>query len=850
MATRGARVSNVALSDWAHCCEPPDEGLRCGRPTGSRQVAVCHRGHGMRETGRSQAAPVVRGALDLSSLPQRPPAANRSSLGPSLHDRVTDLSIDNLNLALAGRYVVVRPIAAGGMATVYLVTDEKHQRRVALKVMKEAVADGGGTERFLREIGVTARLAHPHILPLLDSGDLGGMPYYVMPFVDGETLRDRIAREGRLPVAEAVNLAVEIADALAYAHAHGIIHRDIKPANILLTGRHAIVADFGVARALSPAHVAKDKEEITRIGSAVGTMAYMSPEQAVAEPTLDGRSDLFSLGVVLYEMLVGEMAFGGSTIQEQMAKRFTGVVPSASAKRAEIPGALDVVLHRVLASNPADRFASAGEFEDALLSAVRGATAPFATGAIQVARAPAEVPSVAVLPFRNLGADADTNYLSDGITEEILTQLSLRRTLRVCARHSSFAFRDSADDIQTIGNRLGVRHLLTGSVRRAGDRLRVTAQLVDATSGFQAWSGRYDRAVADVFAIEDEIGTAIAQALNVTLLGDLSAPVPTAAPRLEVYEAVLRARHAWNQRTNQSMQQAIDAYREALQLDAEYAPAWAGLAQVYVTRGVYGHVAPSDVLQLARHAAGEALRRDPSLAEARVALGQVEAVETWQWTQAEATFRQAIALNPLLPAAHQGLAIMSLTPRGRHTEARESIERALAIDPLSPVLRATLASALLYAREFDQALQVAQQVVESDPGFAPGHFFLAQILTATGEHAKAVAHAEVAVQASGRSGEALAVLALAHASAGSPREADRISRELEVRSQQAYTSPAHRAVVATTLGQVEVALDLLESAARQNAADLLWLGVRPVWDALRGHPRFAGLLHRINLPPV
>ena len=762
---------------------------------------------------------------------------------------MTDLSIPDLNLALSGRYAVEREIAVGGMATVYLVVDAKHQRRVALKVMKTSVADGAGTSRFLREIGVTARLAHPHILPLLDSGDVFGLPYYAMPFVDGETLRDRIAREGRLSVGEAVHLAAEVADALAYAHAQGIIHRDIKPANILLAGRHAIVADFGVAKALSPLPVAVAVDDITQEGNAVGTIAYMSPEQAVGEPHLDGRSDLFSLGIVLFEMLVGEKAFGGTTVQEQMARRFTGVVPSARARRVEVPPDLDVVLRKVLASDPAERFATAGEFEVALLAALRGATAPFATGAIHVARAPEDVPSIAVLPFRNLGGDADSDYLSDGITEEILTQLSLRRTMRVCARHSSFAFRDSADDIQTIGNRLGVRHLLTGSVRRAGDRLRVTAQLVDAATGFQGWSGRYDRDVADVFAIQDEIGSAIAQALNVTLLGDLSAPSQAVAPRLEVYDAVLKARHAWNQRTDRAMQQAIDAYREALRLDPEYAPAWAGLAQVYVTRGVYGHVAPGEVLHLAREAAGEALRRDPTLAEARVALGQVEAVETWQWEAAEATFRQAIALNPLLPAAHQGLAIMSLTPRARHAEARESIERALAIDPLSPVLRVTLASSLLYGRQYDEALRVARQVVEFDPGFAPGHFFLAQVLTATGDHVAAVAHAERAVQASGRSGEALAVLACAHAAAGNLEAAELLDGELAERGRHGYTSPAHRAVVAAAFGRVDAAMDLLDAAAEQHAPDLLWLGVRPAWDVVRTHPRFGALLGRLHLAP-
>ncbi len=744
--------------------------------------------------------------------------------------------------ALAGRYRVDRELAQGGMATVFLVHDERHDRTVALKMMKSGAAEGGA-QRFLREIGVTARLSHPHILPLLDSGTLDDLPFYVMPFVDGETLRNRMVRESRLPIADAVHFTAEVADALAYAHAQGIVHRDIKPANILLSGRHAIVADFGVAKALATQATGDD---VTQPGLAVGTVAYMSPEQAVGGH-VDGRSDVFSLAVMLFEMLVGEKAFGGSTVQEQLARRFSGIVPSARARVAEIPDALDAVLLRALATEPDHRYATAGEFEAALLASVRDRGHAFETGAIHIARAPEEVPSIAVLPFENLTSSSDNDYLSDGITEEILTQLSRRRTMRVCARHSSFAFRGTGVDARTIGSRLGVRHLVTGSVRRAGDRLRVSAQLVDASNGFQAWSDRYDRELADVFEIQDDIASSITGSLNATLLGEVTAPAPARPPRLEVYEALLKGRHLWNRRTAEGTARAIGCFRQAIDLDAEYAPAWAGLAEAWVTQAVYGTVDPGDAMPRAREAAEAALVRDPSLAEARAALAQVEAVHGWRWSPAESMFRQAIALNPQLPAAHQGLAILTLTPRGRHVEALASINEALALDPLSPVLRVTLAGIHLYARAYQQASDAATRVLDLEPSFAPAHYFLAQALLELGEIDGAVQHAARAVDLSRESSETLAVLGLAAARAGDLSRARTIAESLGAAAERQYASPTHRALVALALGQDNEALAHLERAFTARAADLVWLGVRPAWDPLRASPTFAGLVSRLQL---
>ncbi len=748
-----------------------------------------------------------------------------------------------LRQALAARYRVEREIAVGGMAAVYLVVDLKHQRNVALKIMHDTVMEQGA-ERFLREIGVTARFSHPHILPLLDSGEALGMPYYVMPFVDGETLKDRLARESRLSVADALPIAIEVADALAYAHAHGVIHRDIKPANILLSGKHALVADFGVAKAMSSSTAIT--EDQTRVGLIVGTLAYMSPEQALGEPTIDSRSDIYSLAVVLYEMLVGEPIFAGATPREMLAKRFLPTPPSARAVRPEISVEIDRVLGRALASNPDDRYASAGEFEDALTAAWRSGA--HSTGSIRIVGETAATPSLAVLPFENLSGDANNEYLSDGIAEEILTALSRRRTIRVCARQSSFAMRASQDDVRTVAQRLGVQNVVTGSVRRAADRLRVSVQLINARDGFLRWSDRYDRQVSDVFAIQEEIGASVANALHTTLMPSTLPTVdPAPPPGLEVYETFLRGRFFGNRRTAEGMRRAIECFQDALKLDPSYAPALAGIADAWVTQAIYGQAAPAHAMREARTAAEHALQLDAGLADARVALATVSAAHDWDRAAAESMFRHALGINPMLPAAYQGLAIMTLIPARRVDEAIRAMQRALMLDPLSPLLRVTLCSVLLYARRYDRAVEAAQTVLDLDVNFAPAHYFLSQALTQLGRDAQALEHAELAVTHSNGSSETVALLGHALGRAGEVVRADEIARGLDRRALTEYVSPTHRAQVRLGLGQNTRALELLEEACEARASDLVWLGVRPLYDPLRGEPRFIALLERMHL---
>jgi eukaryotic-like serine/threonine-protein kinase len=407
-----------------------------------------------------------------------------------------------LRAALADRYTIGRELGRGGTGIVLLAQDQKHHRQVAIKVLKPELAAALGRERFLREIATAAGLNHPHILPLHDSGEADGFLYYVIPYVEGESLRDRLDRERQLVLEDALQIAREVADALSYAHSHNVLHRDIKPDNILLSAGHALVTDFGIARAITAGG-----GQLTEVGTLVGTPAYMSPEQIDGSQYIDGRADIYSLGCVLFEMLVGEPPFRGSTLTAVIANRLTSPAPSPREFRERVPEVVDAVVRKAMASLPADRFSNAAQFAEAL-GTPRSAEP-----------APAAVPdrSIAVLPFRNQSSDPESEYFSDGIAEEIINALTQLPGLQVAARTSSFAFKGKNADIAEVGAKLKVATVLDGSVRKAGNRVRITAQLVNVTDGYHLWSERYDSELDDVFAIQDHIARAIAQRFEVML---------------------------------------------------------------------------------------------------------------------------------------------------------------------------------------------------------------------------------------------------------------------------------------------------------------------------------------------
>ena len=411
---------------------------------------------------------------------------------------MTDL-LERLKSALADRYSIEHELGCGGMAVVYLARDLRHDRSIALKVLRPELAESLGPDRFLREVEVTAKLTHPHILTLIDSGEADGFLYYVMPYIEGETLRERMNREGQLPLDAALQITKEVAAALSYAHSHDVIHRDIKPENVLLSAGEAVVADFGIARAITEA----GGEHLTETGISIGTPSYMSPEQASGAQKLDGRSDVYSLGCVLYEMLAGEPPYTGPTAQAVLAKKLSEATPRVSVVRERVPQSIEAAIEQALAKTPADRFASAARFAEAL-------------GGEPVV-SEHERRALLVLPFENLSPDPDNEYFVDGLTEELITDLSQISGLRVVSRTSTMTYKGARKSIQAIAREMGVQYALEGTVRKAGMSLRITAQLIDTACDGHAWARKFSGTLDDVFDIQEKVSREIVEALKVKL---------------------------------------------------------------------------------------------------------------------------------------------------------------------------------------------------------------------------------------------------------------------------------------------------------------------------------------------
>jgi serine/threonine protein kinase/Tfp pilus assembly protein PilF len=558
------------------------------------------------------------------------------------------------------------------MATVYLAQDCKHDRIVALKVLHPDLAASLGPERFLREIKLAARLNHPHILPLYDSGEAQGFLYYVMPYVEGESLRERLEREKQLPVDEAVHHAKAIASALDYAHRQKIVHRDIKPENVMLYEGEAMVMDFGIAKAVSSAA----NETLTQTGMMVGTPAYVSPEQASGEQNIDGQSDQYSLACVLYEMLSGDRPFTGATAQAVLTKRFTEMPKSLREVRGSVPEHVERAVTKAMAAVPSDRFTSTAVFAQALGSEILATPSDTATIPQPLVSA---AKSVAVLPFANMSADPENEYFTDGMAEELINALSKIQSLRVASRTSSFAFKGKNEDIGEIGRKLKVSTVLEGSVRKIGNRLRIGAQLINVADGYQLWSEKFDRDMEDVFTIQDEISQAIFDALRVILSeGEKKAIERDRSVNVQAYEYYLRGRQFIHQWSRSGLEYARQMFRRAIELDPEYALAYAGLADSCSLLFMNCDAREQNLTQ-GNAASRRALELGPELAEAHLASGLVNSL-SMRFTEAEREFEFAIKLDPKLFEAlyHYGRARVA---QGEFPEAAKLFERACALRP-------------------------------------------------------------------------------------------------------------------------------------------------------------------------
>jgi len=769
-----------------------------------------------------------------------------------------------LQAALVARYALDRELGHGGMATVYLAQDLKHGRPVAIKVLRPELAAALGAERFLREIEIAARLTHPHILPLHDSGEANGFLYYVMPYLEGESLRDRLNREPQLPVEEAVRIAREVASALSYAHSHDVVHRDIKPENILLSGGEAVVADFGIARAI----VAAGTEKLTDTGLAVGTPGYMSPEQATAEAHIDGRADTYALGCVLYEMLAGHPPFLGTTAQEVLARHTLDPVPPLRTIRRAVPPAVEHAVFKALAKSPADRFPSAAAFSEALTQTgappsltrqaarpavfVAAGVAALVAGYVLLTRRPGSsgdpARSIAVLPFVNIGADPNNEPFSDGMSEELITALAKVEGLRVTARTSAFSFKGKEVDVREIGNKLNVGYVLEGSVRRAGPRLRVSAQLINATTGYHLWSDEYDRDAGDVFAVQDEITRAIVGALRLKLSGAANAAlVKPATGNAEAHDLYLQGRYFFAKRDSTSLRKAQDYFERAIADDPSYALAYAGLSDAYSHRAVFGYVPPHDIHAKAKQAVLRALALDSTLVEAHTSLGFIELFLEWDWAAAGREFDRALALDARYPPAHLFRAWYFLAT-DRMTDAVGEVQTAVRLDPFSLVNNARLASMLYYARRYNEALAQSRRLLEMDSMFFQVRVELARAYLQLGQCDEALAAMKHAPEQASGAAYFGGVWGWINARCGHPAQAlAELNRFRAEAREGRYVSHYSLAIIHAALGDSERAFAQLDSAYVEGTWAMFTLRVEPAFEAMRADPRFARLLKKVGL---
>ncbi len=734
--------------------------------------------------------------------------------------------IDALKEALGDRYSIEHELGRGGMATVYLARDVRHERRVAIKVLAPELGLVLGRERFLREVRLVAQLNHPHILPLHDSGQAAGSLYYVMPHIGGGSLRALIDRDGPLPVEKALDIARQVAAALEHAHARGIVHRDIKPENILLHEGVAMVADFGIA---SESH-SSEPGRLTEAGMAVGTSLYMSPEQATGERTVDRRTDVYALGTVLYEMLAGELPYTARTAQALLARRLTEPAPPIRRLRPAVPAAVEAALGVALASVPAERFATMAAFAEAL-------HAP----AAPVLRTRA----IAVLPFVNLSADPENEYFADGVTEDVIAQLSKVRALTVISRTSAMAFKGSTDSLKEIASRLEVRTVLEGSVRRAGDRVRIAAQLIDAASDRHLWAETYDRQLTDIFAIQSDVAVHIAEALRAELSPEEESRIrrhPTG--NLAAYQLFLQGRQAYLRFTRDGFQQSIEFFEQAVALDPDYGMAHAALAQTLVEMGESGELEASAAFPRAKTAVAHALRINPDLADAHRALAYLSAIWDYDWATAEREFKRALELNPNDADAYD-LYGRVCSAQGRFDEALAMVRRAQELDPL--VVAVDLATALIRAGRYDDAVVAARTAVAARPGYERALATLGWALLKSGETREGIEELERAVGAAPNATQWRAQLGQAYAMTGDIDRAREVLTQLEERARTSYVAPYHLAFVYTGLREFDKAMDLIEQAFAERAGAVYGIKGSFLFTPLHGFPRFTALLRRMNL---
>lgn len=791
---------------------------------------------------------------------------------------------------ILSHYQIIKKLGEGGMGEVYLAEDSKLGRTVALKILPAELAQNRERmHRFLQEARAAASLNHPNVAHIYEISEANGIHFIAMEHVEGLTLAASLSGTP-LDTKKITDIGLAAADALAEAHAKGITHRDIKPSNIMITSRGVVkVLDFGLAKfsAANPTSASSDVATAikTSTGAVVGTVHYMSPEQGLGRE-VDHRTDIFSLGIVLYEMVTGRRPFEGQTATETI-DAIAHFQPEAMSRfNYNLPAELELIIRKCLEKDRTLRYQSAHELvidlknlqryssSDRIVSKSAGEVATasasdlsrrkglllalllvtivaagFLVYWLNRPRSRVKIDSVAVLPFINASNDVEAEYLSDGITESLINNLSQLPGLRVMSRNSVFRFKGRETDAQAAGNALGVEAVLTGRVAQRGDALLISIELVDARENTHIWGEQYNRKLTDILTVQQEIAREVSEKLRLKLTGEEQRLVTkryTQSP--EAYELYLKGQYFSGRTTEEGFRKAIELYQQAIAKDPNYALAYAAMATAYSNLGgVLGYVSPREAAPQAKEAVTRALQLDETLDEAHYVLGNLKLYYEWDWPGAEREFKRAIQLNPNHAAAHSsyGTYLQSL---GKFGDAVNERERSRELNPVSPMATANVGYPMYFARRYDEAPVYYQRALDLDPNFSWGHLWIGQVRVQQGKYDEAISDIKKAISLSPDNTRAIATLGHAYAVAGKLAEALQVLEDLQGLAKQKYVSPYFVALIYTGLGDRDQAFVWLEKAYEERHPYLTLINVEPVFDSIRSDPRFANLLRRIGLP--
>ena len=738
-------------------------------------------------------------------------------------------------------YKILEKLGEGGMGVVYKAKDTKLGRTVALKFLPDSFsADEEAKKRFLREAHSASMLDHPNICTIYEINDTeDGQLFISMAFYEGETLRDKIAK-GPIEIEEAIKITLQICEGLEKAHKNEIIHRDIKPANIFITNDGIVkILDFGLAKA-------KGQTQLTKMGSTLGTVDYMSPEQATGN-LVDKRTDIWSLGVMFYEMITGQRPFGGEYEQAVIYSILNEEPKSVSTLRSEIPDEFEKIVIKSLNKNLSDRY----QDMNTLWSDLQKFKKKNNHITTSISNKGSDVlPSIAVLPFVNLSADPENEYFSDGLTEELINSLTQLKGLRVVARTSSFAFKGKEIDIRNIGNQLNVQKVLEGSVRKAGNRIRITAQLINIEDGYHEWSERYDRNLEDVFAIQDEISAEIAGKLKSEIARRPTSAVKEKRPDLEAYELYLKGRYYFNRFSPETTNKALECFSEAISIDPDFAPAHAGMADMYIfLTNPVGTLDNNIAMPKAKAAAEKAIELDPHLSDAYVSMGSIATFYEWDSAKAHHYFNRAIELNVNSAYARMWYELAFSLLDQDFDGALSQLRTALDLDPLNMFILGRMGYVYVYKYEFDKAVAFFKKMIEYAPEHAAGYHGLQDAYGLQGKYDLAIQAGEKAINIGTKAPNyVIGTLGLYYGRSGNMKSANEVLNMLLQRSESETVSTFWIAVIYLGMGQYDKMFELFDEAFEKHDSNLLYLFV-PVFDPIRDDPRFIALHKKLGLKP-